>query len=248
MKNFRSELPSELPFELLQIFDSSFPSSSFAHSFGLENAIEGSEGDLTLDTLRSWISEYIEFGLVRGDLSVLLRAYSRLQESQRESISCREALLSEEFVSLSQILVAQRGAEEYRKAIEQISNSTLRVLLLLWPTQSLTLYAESCRREDVTPSAPVALAILCDGRGWSIQDILRAYLFASVKSLILNAQRAISFGHIRTQSILVDLYPVLEQALDRVRHLPSLLMLTSSVYLESCSMNHRYQSQRLFLS
>ena len=185
-------------YDLLTWMSPAWPIGAFAHSSGLEWAVEA--GHVTdRESTRQWIADLLAHGPIHNDMILFVHAW-------RAASAGDEARL-DEIAELS--LATQTGLERRVEATAQgmafrkIANATVNPPLA---------------GEDLT--YPIAVACLTAGQAIPLGQALTAYAHGVVSNLVSAAQRLVPLGQTDGQLILRDLRGVIFDLVDEIAKLP----------------------------
>lgn len=208
---------------LLQLSDSSFPTGSHAHSFGLEWLYSQGEVDLER-VLRLRLSQ----GLARLELPFV-----------RAAFDCDPDGLAQ----LNETYDALQPVQELREASRSIGHSLLRASLDVEPS-------DICQRALASGLAhqPVAFGVVA--RAWEVDLVqsLEAYAFQSIRQQLSVAQRLGKLGQRAVQRTLRALRPAVSAAVEQARTVPIGDAGAFTPFLDIAGIQHRQQFARVFLS
>jgi urease accessory protein len=185
---------------LLQLADSGFPSGAFAHSFGLETAID-ERRVFDAATLEGWLRAYLLGSLAPLDGGALVLTFAGV-----------EALLLDEIVS------AALFCEEIRAANAALARATLRTYASLGlSSHRLAAYESAISADGANGIAAIATALGYEVAGIPCRDALQAFFSASLAALAGAAARAVPLGQRAISAVLWSLRCDIERALMKRR-------------------------------
>jgi urease accessory protein len=222
-------------FDLLSWMSPSWPVGAFAHSGGLEWAVEA--GDVRdRATLVGWIGDLVAHGALWNDLVLFRHAFdARLAGDD-------EALTHVAVLALASATGAERRVETISQggAFRRIARSTVGREALA-PLDALA---------DDALAYPVACAALMATEGVPIAHALAAFAHGIAANLVSAAQRLVPLGQTDGQIALRALKPLLLAAADRAAALPEgdpfLQMGGMALAADIACMAHETQYTRLF--
>ncbi|HWE76635.1 MAG TPA: urease accessory protein UreF [Stellaceae bacterium] len=222
-------------YHLLTWLSPSYPVGAFAHSSGLEWAVEaGWVRDRS--TLEEWLQDVLQHGAAWND-AVLLAATHRAAAAGDKVALARCA----------QLAAALHPSEERR--IESLAQgSAFRRIA------AATARQEAIEPFDIVPETetayPVAVGILTAGYSVELTAALTAYLHAYLGNLVSAAQRLIPLGQTDGQTAIMTLKPAVLETVRRAAAIPPgdpFHFLGSATFAaDLASMWHETQYTRLF--
>ena len=176
-----------------------FPIGGYSYSHGLEYA---HEAGLLPDAgaVADWLAADLEFGSGRVDAMLLLMA---ARASDDDSL-----------LEASDLAAALRGTAELALESRQQGQAFLTSVAKVWPKPELTRLMQMLRDGDVTPTLPVAVALVCRAHGIAAETALPLYLQAWVANLVHAAVRLIPLGQTEGLGIVCRLEEVVLRTAD----------------------------------
>jgi urease accessory protein len=218
---------------LLQISDTAFPTGAFSHSMALEAF--AAAGDLRDP----------------GDLAHLARLHlSAMATSDCVALRAAHGERSiENLLYVDRLLAATRPARELRTA----SSSTgkrflLSVVSLGVEGETLEGFAGVVRSGASPGNLAVGYGVVAPALGAGVEEALRAYLYASVASIVAAGQKLIPLGGGVAQRVLYELGAEIEDAAQTGENLEVEDMHAFSPTVDVRSMMHERQRTRLYVS
>ncbi|MGH2365304.1 MAG: urease accessory protein UreF [Chloroflexota bacterium] len=210
--------------DLLQLGDSSFPSGSYAHSFGLEWLRSADGFDLEA-ALRVRLSQ----SLARLELPLARAAHAATSVPQLWRLD-----------QLADVLMPVR---EPRQASRSIGRGFLRAAARLWPG-GLLEQALAARIEH----QPVVFGAVLRQWALPLRDGLELYALQSVRQQLSAAQRLGGLGQSAVQALLHGLKPAMLSAVDQSLAVALEEAGAFTPWMDLAGMQHERQTARLFLS
>jgi urease accessory protein len=173
-------------YDLLTWMSPAWPVGAFAHSGGLEWAVEA--GPVTdRATTRQWIADLIEHGPIRNDMVLFVHGWRAVAAGDEQRL-CEIAELS---------LASQTGFERRLEATAQ--GNAFRKIARATVGQEML----SDLHDELT--YPVAVACLTARQAIPLRQALTAYAHGVVANLVSAAQRLVPLGQTDGQLVLRDL-------------------------------------------
>lgn len=221
---------------LLQLCDSNFPSGAFSHSFGLETYIQ-EEVVTDKESFGTWLKTYLEKQLVYSDGLAFRLAYEALDQGRFE-----------ELWSLDQLITVQNPPRESREASRRMGERLIRLGLDLLEIPLLEEYLMRVKAKASFGHPSVAFTIIVHHLHISKDEGLLAFLYSSIAALIQNGVRGIPLGQTAGQRLLLEMQPILTQAVQKIQRLDAEDLGMVSPGLEISQMRHERLQVRLFMS
>jgi urease accessory protein len=223
-------------FPLLQLSDSNFPTGAFSNSFGLETYIQ-EQAITDKDSFSEAITVYIKKQLVYTEGLACRLAYEALEQN---SIT--------ELEELDLVLYSTSLAQETRHGNRRMGERMARLCADLYPSPSLSNYVNGIKSKQLFGHSALVFAIVAYHLELSKETVIGTYLFTVVSSLIQNAVRGIPLGQTDGQKLLVEIQPLLDEAVNRILQLTKEELGAVSPGLEIAQMRHERLHVRLFMS
>ena len=216
---------------LLQLASSALPVGAYSYSEGIEALVEAGRLD-DRSALETWMLQELQFGAVRVDAAIVVRAYSACQTGDWERVNRWNDWLS-----------AARETEELRLQSLQMGRSLVRLLqdLHVLGPQYTSLQTGGCH---------FAIAFALASVHWQIHlhASLLGYLHSWATNLINAGVKLIPLGQTAGQQLLLHLQPAMQHAVEQVLRLSDEDLSSCSWGLSLASMKHETQYSRLFRS
>ena len=234
---------------LLHLCDSLFPLGGFAHSDGLESAVNA-RLVCDADDLQGWLDACLDEAIGRCDGPAVLMAWSAFHAQDWESL----ATLDEE-------LTAMRPSSAARMASRSMGLRLLTTWHALHPDARLQHALVRVRMRTLGPTLPVAFAGACacapglargvrsvpKGAGIAQRDAAESFAYTRLAATISAAMRLIAIGQNEAHLLLsrvLDRVPVVVDAMIARGAGPESFMPA----LDLAQMTHQYVHSRMFLS
>jgi urease accessory protein len=222
-----------VPISLLLLTDGRFPAGGYAHSGGLEAAVEAG---LEADAVPLYLA---------GRLGGVAAADSRLAVAAARAARAGDL---EALLRLDGEALARCPSPPLRTAASRLGAQLLRSAAVVWATdETLADY----RRESASTPRPVAFGIVAAAAGLDDRELAEAYLYEDATTVTAAAVRLLPVDSALAARWLVDAAPLLErlageaaEQAEDVRRLPA----GFAPALELRSLAHAAREGRLFAS
>ena len=220
------------PLRMLQISDTAFPTGSFSHSMGLEAFAEAGELESAED-LQCLVGLHLN-SLATSDCVALRASYgAKIEELSR----------------IDRLLSATKLTRELRAA----SSSTgkrflLSVAALGLKDARLDEFISAVRAGETPGNLAVGYGVAAPLLGLDLEEVLLAYLYAGVASLVAAGQKLIPLGGSAAQRVLFELQEEIIRAVEKSREVIPEGMYAFSPTIDVRSMLHERQRVRLYIS
>lgn len=201
---------------------------AYSYSEGLESCIEQQIITNSKD-LKHWLEAELEYGAVRIEAAVMIRAYQSYQQQDLANLNYWNDWLS-----------ASRETAELRQQSQQTGQALIRLLQHLEPNLNIKLQG------TVNWAIAFAIAAAC----WQIErdSAVIGFLHSWATNLVGTGVKLVPLGQTAGQQLLVDLHPSLLAAAQTVTKLSDEELSSCGWGLALASMAHETQYSRLFRS
>lgn len=222
-------------YDLLSWMSPAWPIGAFAHSGGLEWAVEAGHVRDRPST-RQWIADLIEHGAVHNDMVLFVHAWRAVvADNSKQLLEVAELSLATQTGLERRIEATAQGA-----AFRKIACATLG-------KAALSAIADI---EDEELTYPVAVACLTAAQAISLHQALTALAHGVVANLVSAAQRLVPLGQTDGQLILRDLRATILETVSSMEMLPEGdpfdQLGSATLVAEIGCMAHETQYTRLF--
>ena len=223
-------------FDMMSWMSPAWPIGAFAHSGGLEWAVEA--GHVTdRETTLEWIVSLVENGALHNDLVLFVHAWRAVTTGDKERLlDVAELAVASQTGFERRLEICAQGA-----AFRRIANATAGV------SRFDEYFAEV---SDDELAYQVAAAALFACRGIGLKPGLTAWLHGAVSNLVSAAQRLVPLGQTDGQLVLRDLRGPVLAAVENACMLPDtdpfLALGSCTMVADLGSMAHETQYTRLF--
>ncbi|MBW4484779.1 MAG: urease accessory protein UreF [Tildeniella torsiva UHER 1998/13D] len=226
---------------LLQLTSPALPVGAYSYSEGLETLVE--QGAIaTANDMLHWLTQELTYGLVILDgAAVGLVHHAALQAG----LGCHQGVVTVDAIArLNQDLSALRDSEETRQQSWDMGRALVRMGSHLHPDLKpwFSAAGSPC-------NFAVAFALLAARWEIDASSAVLGYLHSWAANLVTSAVKLIPLGQTVGQEMLLELYPMLEEAGDRALATQALDELFLSSWGTSlATMQHEALYTRLFRS
>ncbi len=221
---------------LLQLSDSSFPSGTFTHSFGLEQLVRDGLVRTPID-VEAFVTSVLTLSAATSDAAAARRALDAAREHDLEAV-----------IDADRALYRTRAASELRNASLAIGRRFLEESSLHLDDALLHDYAARVRVDPALGMQPVAFAVVGSALGVDLEGCVSALLFGTVNATLQAAMRLLRFSHRDAQSILHRLRPRIASFTEDCISNPTTRLRAFQPLQEIAAMRHATAEARLFAS
>ncbi len=189
-----------------QVFDTSFPTGTYAHSYGLEGFVDSPYQNHSSfpEQVNRYVSRYLASTLIRGELPLffdLVLCASEFFSATSNSTGPRERWIEKARLFGSKCF-ASLPTRELRNAFTDTGQRTLELLLDISSNDLLSSYYREVKHHEIPPWSWAAISSLPQAHGEYTDEVAALGCFASIKTMVINAQRIGPLGHRNTQIML----------------------------------------------
>lgn len=222
-------------YDLLSWISPSYPIGAFAHSSGLEWAVEaGHVANRT--SAEQWIDASIELGAIRNDTVIFVHAHRAVRRHDLDR-----------FLATAELAAATLTSHERRVEATAQGAAFRRIAAATADAPALAMLAAI---DDDALSYPIAVACLTAAHGIDVEEALTAFLHGVVANLVSAAQRLIPLGQTDGQLILRSLrsrvFAAVAEAVALDDGDPFEQLGSAGLYADLACMAHETQYTRLF--
>ncbi len=222
-------------YDLLSWLSPGFPVGAFAHSNGLEWAIDA--GWVTdRAALEAWLAILLEEGAGWNDAVLFTYAHRAVENEDRGALHAVAELAAAAHPSLERRIEALSQGAAFLRIARATAAAPALSLLDDWPESELAY----C----------VAVGTLAAGHGIDLVAALTAYLHGFVANLVSAAQRLVPLGQTDGQRAIAALKPAVARTVRRAAALPDddpfRALASATLRADLASMLHETQYTRLF--
>ena len=222
-------------YDLLSWMSPSYPIGAFAHSSGLEWAVEAGHA-IDRGSAEGWIDSMIAHGAIRADAVMFVHAHRAVRTADADRFAAIAELATATLTSHERRVEATAQGAAFRR----ISSATAKVPEL----------AMLDAIEDEELSYPIAVACLTAAHGIGLEPALTAFLHGVVANLVSAAQRLIPLGQTDGQRMIRSLrervFAAVVEAIALDDDDPFEQLGSASLYADLACMAHETQYTRLF--
>lgn len=221
---------------LLQFTDGLFPAGAYAHSFGLEAAVQSGEVRDAAG-VEAFLRAYLEGCAAPTDAVAVACA-------RRAATNGDLAAL----IALDEKLDAMKVPSELRDASRQMGRQTLRVANHLPSHPLLEEFGKGVAAEKASGHHPVVFGMIGGILEWDALEMSSAYLYSTSAALVGASLRLLPLGQLAGQRILWNVRPLIAALAQEAHDKNEEDMWSFAPALEIASMRHALLDARLFRS
>lgn len=222
---------------LWHLTDSALPTGGFAHSAGMEEWINRGVID-NAATFRAWLKAYL------------------WQTSYNEALALRTAMElssaeepNHQLEHLDHLCYASQAPSQIRSSTSAMGKRMARIGTIIAPDDPLVAWYDSSVKSKALHGNPgIAAGLVLRSREIPTDVGVQAFLFQLAASMTQNAVRAIPLGQDTGQRVLVESYPLIDEAAEATLHHSPRDLGVTVPNLEISQMEHEYLHTRMFIS
>lgn len=222
-------------YDLMTWLSPSYPVGAFAHSSGLEWAVEVGHV-IDRASTEGWIADLIDHGPISTDVVLFVHAHRAALAEDRERL-----------IDLTELAAATLTSHERRVEATAQGAAFRRIASSTAPAPALAMLDAI---EDADLSYVIAVASVTAGYGIALEPSLTAYLHGVVANLVSAAQRLVPLGQTDGQGVMRNLRGTVLAAVAAALILPEddpfEQMGAAGLYVDLACMAHETQYTRLF--
>jgi urease accessory protein len=224
-------MTQSLPWLVLQLADSAFPVGGFAHSAGLEAALQLGEIERTPEAL-AWICSELIQQTSQASLPFINSAHTH-PENLVELDRRFDAFMSNHVANRASRVQGRAFLSTCCRSFELPELETLRGVV-----------------RDSRGSAHFAplFGAICKSLRIGLEDTRQLFLFVTVRGALSAAVRLNAVGPYAAQQLQIALIPLMDRVLDETAHLDASAAAQTSPLLDLFQMSHDQLYSRLFQS
>jgi len=221
---------------MLQVANSSFPTGSFSHSYGLETLIF----ERAIDSAASaehWCRNWLRFGIACGDGVAVVAAFRRTLYADMDGIE-----------KLVQLVEALKISRESRDASAKTGAAFLTACRDVFKIPEIERLEMSLKASKFRPHHAVVYGVAGAGLGFTEQQTIEPYLWSSLSNIVSVIGRLLPLGQTDVQRIIKDAIPLIDQSAEIARSRDESQMCSMNSALDAASMRHERLHTRLCIS
>jgi urease accessory protein len=214
---------------LLQLASPALPIGAYSYSEGLETLTEAGKVH-DVDSLQHWLEQELQYGAIRLEAAVMLRAYDATRVGDRQVLNDWNNWLS-----------AAKETQELREQSWQMGRALIRLLQEIQPQSLAHVWCHPCN---------FAIAFGLAAANWQISQeaTILGYLHSWATNLINAGVKLIPLGQTAGQRLLLNLHSSLSRTAQEILTLDDDDLYSCGWGLALASMAHETQYTRLFRS
>lgn len=224
---------------LLQLASPALPVGGYSYSEGLETLVAAATIK-DINTLADWLESSLQFGAIRLETAMTIRAYRAIEAEKLESL-----------IYWNNWATAAKETEELRQQSWQMGRALIRLFLAMQPPDEVSLI-EGLQKLVKSDSnfCNYAIAFGLAAAFWQIdlENTVLSYLHSWATNLINAGVKLIPLGQTQGQKLLLNLQPQIISTAREVLQLEDDDLSSCSWGLSLASMVHETEYSRLFRS
>lgn len=229
-------LPLDRLGALLHLVDPTLPIGGFNHSYGLETFVQQQKVyDKT--SLQEYIQTQLLQNWIYNDGAYLSLAFDATKNEELDALIC-----------LDRELGASKIARESREACFKLGIRLLKIFIRYQQSPLLKQFEQAIEQKQCRGFYPIVFAMAAVGMSLSKQESLFAFYYNNIVSAVTNGVKLIPLSQMDGQDILVDLRPLIGQAVVASESPDPAWLGASTIANDIRAMQHEQLYSRLYMS
>lgn len=221
-------------FGILQLAGGTFPTGAFSQSFGLETYVDSGRV-FDEKSFRSFLDTFLHTTLAGVEGPLVCAVYDAVVDRNLEG-----------FYQIDERITALKLTKESRENCKRMGKSMLRIASQMKEETRLAEVYEKVQTSGI--SYPAAFALVSAIFEIGKEEMLDAFLFSSLNSLLQSGIKLIPLGNVQAQRILLERYPDLAVVREQVLQTDPEDVAAFCPALDIASMQHETLATRLYMS
>ncbi|QOF69470.1 hypothetical protein IG197_16490 [Aminobacter sp. SR38] len=221
---------------LLQVTNAAFPTGTFTHSYGFETWLHDSTICNAAEAETKCV-DWLRFNLATGDAAAVALAYRSCYLDDMGGIA-----------EIDRQVGAIKLSREARNASIMTGTAFIAAGKDIFDLEQIVRLAEMVARQECDGHHAIAYGALSTGLGFTEQETVTSFLWASFSSLVGVVQRLIPLGQTEAQRIVANVAPLVEHCSEVARTRELRKLSSSFATLDIASMRHERIQTRLCIS
>lgn len=221
---------------MLQVSNSSFPTGSFSHSYGLETLI--AEGTInSASAAEQWCRNWLRFGVACGDGIAVATAFRRTLYADMDGLD-----------KLVELVEALKIGRESREASAKTGAALLTACRDVFRIPEIDKLEAVLKTRSLRPHHAVVYGVASAGLGFSEHQAIETFLWSGLSNIVSVVGRLVPLGQTDVQRILRNATQLIDQSSEIARSRDERSMCSMHSALDAASMRHERLPTRLCIS